>query len=147
MVEYVQDELNRAFAAVADPTRRALLEALSRKSARVNELARPFPVSLNAISKHLRVLERAGLINRKIAGREHYCRLQAGPLREAAAWLEHYRQFWEVRLDALEQYLTRKPQSPPKEKMPHAKRSAANPQSRHSQSHSRSPRGRVRRLD
>ncbi|HYM11931.1 MAG TPA: metalloregulator ArsR/SmtB family transcription factor [Bryobacterales bacterium] len=104
MVEYT-DELGRVFAAVADPTRRAILASLSRKPATVTEIARPFPVSLNAISKHLMVLERAGLVRREKLGREHYCSLEAQPLRRASAWLDHYRQFWEVRLDALERHV------------------------------------------
>jgi len=105
MVEYRPEVLDRVFAAVADPTRRAILAALAEKAATITEIAAPFPVSLNAISKHVMVLERAGLIRREIAGREHRCRLTPEPLREAAYWLEHYRHFWNVRLDALESHL------------------------------------------
>jgi len=108
MVEYSQDGLNRVFSAVADPTRRAILASLRNKSATIGEIASSFPVSLNAVSKHVMVLERAGLIRRNVHGREHVCSLDAGPLRDATAWLEHYRQFWEVRLDALERYVARK---------------------------------------
>jgi DNA-binding transcriptional ArsR family regulator len=109
MVDYSSNALDRVFAAVADPTRRALLAALARKPATVTELARPFPVSLNAISKHLKALEQAELIRRKVVGREHHCSLNPKPLRNAAAWLEHYREFWELRLDALEKHIvTRK---------------------------------------
>jgi len=104
MVEYRQD-LDAVFAAVSDPTRRAILAALARKSATVTEIAKPFPVSLNAISKHLMVLERAGLIRRRVVGREHHCSIQAKRLREAARWFDHYRVFWEERLDALEHHL------------------------------------------
>jgi DNA-binding transcriptional ArsR family regulator len=84
------------------------LQSLTRHPATINEIARPFPVSLNAISKHVMVLERAGLVRREIKGREHHCWVDPVPLREANAWLEHYRQFWELRLDALEVYVARK---------------------------------------
>jgi len=104
MVEYSKS-LNVVFAAVADPTRRAILAALARKPATVTEIAKPFPVSLNAISKHLMMLERAGLIRRQVVGREHHCSIEPRPLREAAAWIEHYRRFWEDRLDSLERHL------------------------------------------
>jgi len=105
MVEYQSGELDRVFRAVADPTRRAILQKLRAGPAKVTEIASPFGVSLNAVSKHLFVLERAGLIERNIRGREHYCHLLAGPLEQAAAWLNHYREFWELRLDALEEHL------------------------------------------
>jgi DNA-binding transcriptional ArsR family regulator len=109
MVEYHQaPELDQVFAALADPTRRAILQALARRPATINEIAGPFPVSLNAISKHVMVLENAGLVRREIKGREHHCRVDPCPLREANEWLEHYREFWERRLDALELYVTRK---------------------------------------
>ncbi len=108
MVEHPQDYLDRVFSAVADPTRRAILASLRNKSATIGEIAGSFPVSLNAVSKHVMVLERAGLIRRQVRGREHICSLDAGPLRQATAWLEHYRQFWQVRLDALEDYVARK---------------------------------------
>lgn len=108
MVECSQDMLNRVFSAVADPTRRAILASLRNKPATITEIASSFPVSLNAVSKHVMVLERAGLVRRDVHGREHVCSLNARPLRDATAWLEHYRQFWEVRLDALERYVARK---------------------------------------
>lgn len=108
MVEYLHEPLSRVFSAVADPTRRAILQALAENPATITEIAKPFPVSLNAVSKHVMVLERAGLIRREVQGREHLCSLEAGPLQDATAWLEHYRQFWEVRLDALERYVARK---------------------------------------
>jgi len=108
MVEYGAAALDRVFSAVADPTRRAILSALARKPATVTEIAQPFPTSLNAISKHILVLERAGLIERQVVGREHHCRLNPAPLRHASAWLEHYRKFWDVRLDALEQHILSK---------------------------------------
>ncbi len=97
--------LDRAFGALGDATRRAILARLAEGSLTVGEIAEPFDMSLNAVSKHLRVLERAGLIHRRIQGREHHCSLGADPLREVASWTERYRDFWEKRLDALEGYL------------------------------------------
>ena len=109
MVEYqLPAELDQVFSALADPTRRAIVQRLVERPATINEIARPFPVSLNAISKHVMVLERAGLVRREIRGREHHCRIDPRPLREASEWLEHYRAFWEQRLDALEVYVARK---------------------------------------
>ncbi len=114
MVEYRAAALDRTLAALADPTRRAILQRLKRGAAKVTELAAPFDISLNAVSKHLRVLERAGLMRRSVRGRDHYCALDARPMREAAEWIEHYREFWEGRLDALERFLLResRPQPP-----------------------------------
>jgi len=108
VVEYQQEPLNRVFFAIADPTRRAILQSLARRPATITEIAEPFPISLNAVSKHVMVLERAGLIRREIQGREHRCTLEARPLQDATAWLDDYRRFWETRLDALERYVTRK---------------------------------------
>ncbi|MBV8053446.1 MAG: winged helix-turn-helix transcriptional regulator [Acidobacteriaceae bacterium] len=110
MVEYHSSppDLNLVFSALSDPTRRSILRTLVRSPATINEIAEPFPVSLNAISKHVMVLERAGLIRREINGREHHCYILPGPLREANEWLEHYREFWETRMDALQAYVTRK---------------------------------------
>jgi DNA-binding transcriptional ArsR family regulator len=108
MVERSDSALDRVFAAVADPTRRAILSRLREHPATVVEIAKPFPVSLNAISKHIMVLERAGLLRREIRGREHHCHLNPQPLRKASHWIEHYRAFWEVRLDALEQHILNK---------------------------------------
>ncbi|HEV2356039.1 MAG TPA: metalloregulator ArsR/SmtB family transcription factor [bacterium] len=105
MVEYPHRTLDTVFAAVADPTRRAILDALARGPARITEIARPFPLSLNAVSKHVKILERAGLVRRDVVGREHYCHLDPRPLRRATAWLEHHRAFWEARLDALERHV------------------------------------------
>ena len=101
------DDLDRVFDALADPTRRAILHTLRAGPATVTQLADPFPVSLNAISKHVMVLERAGLIRREIRGREHHCALEAARFREAQAWLDRYTQFWESRLDALERHIAR----------------------------------------
>jgi DNA-binding transcriptional ArsR family regulator len=108
MVEYSPVTLDRVFSAVSDSTRRAILETLAKKPATISEIATPFPISLNAVSKHVMVLERAGLIRREIHGREHLCRLEPQPLRKATAWLDEYRHFWNVRLDALEKYVARK---------------------------------------
>jgi DNA-binding transcriptional ArsR family regulator len=105
MVNGSAGRLDRAFQALSDPTRRAILARLALGEATVGELARPFRTSLPAISKHLKVLERAGLMSRRREGRVHRCRLVAAPLRETSAWLEHYRRFWERQLDSLEEYL------------------------------------------
>src|SRR5262252_3816426 len=98
--------LDATFGALADPTRRAILAHLSRTpESSVGELARPFAISLPAISKHLRVLEKAGLVARQKDGRIHRCRLVAAPMETAAGWIERHRRFWEERLDALERFL------------------------------------------
>ena len=99
------DRLDTTVAALADPTRRAILARLVSGEISVTELARPFDVSLPAISKHLKVLERAGLIARGREAQWRPCRLEAGPLKDAAAWLEHYRRFWEESFDRLDAYL------------------------------------------
>jgi DNA-binding transcriptional ArsR family regulator len=123
MLEYPQiAELDQVFSALADPTRRAILRALIRRPATINEIAEPFPVTLNAISKHVMVLERAGLVRREIRGRTHHCWVDPRPLREANAWLEDYREFWEQRLDALERYVARKFEAVKKEKVEAAKK-------------------------
>jgi len=105
MVESRAARLDRVFGAVADPTRRAILAALARGGATVGELADRFPISLNGVSKHIRVLERAGLVTRDIQGREHRLAFDARPLQDAAEWMDRYRVFWEARLDALETLL------------------------------------------
>jgi DNA-binding transcriptional ArsR family regulator len=94
-------DLNETFAALADPTRRAILARLARGEAAVGDLARPFDISLPAISRHLRVLERARLIERRVDAQRRVCRLRAQPLRAAAHWIDRYRSFWEERLDEL----------------------------------------------
>lgn len=108
MVEYKEETLTRIYAALADPTRRAILVRLATQEARVIELAEPFAMSLNAVSKHVRVLEEAALVRRDVRGREHYLSLDAAPLQEASEWLETYRQFWTERLDRLETLLQRR---------------------------------------
>ncbi len=97
--------LNRTFAALADPTRRRILEHLAHGDRCVTDLARPHRMSLPAVSKHLRVLERAGLIRRQRCGRVHQLKLEATPMKEAQQWIEKYRRFWEQNLDRLDNYL------------------------------------------
>jgi DNA-binding transcriptional ArsR family regulator len=99
------DPLSATFAALADPTRRAILARLASGQASVTELAQPFDVTLPAITKHLKVLERAGLVERSREAQWRPCRLQPQPLREVAAWVQPYRAMWEQRLDRLEDYL------------------------------------------
>lgn len=99
------DQLSTIFAALADPTRRAILKRLAEGEATVGELAEPFPISLPAITKHLKVLQRAGLISQGRQAQWRPCRLEAAPLREVADWVEYYRQFWGESVDRLEAYL------------------------------------------
>src|ERR1700726_171862 len=101
----MEDQLSQTFGALADPTRRAILSRLASGEASVTELAEPFAMSLPAVSKHLKVLERAGLIARSREAQWRPCRLEAGPLKDAADWLEHYRSFWEQSFDRLADYL------------------------------------------
>ncbi|HEX4639053.1 MAG TPA: metalloregulator ArsR/SmtB family transcription factor [Chthoniobacterales bacterium] len=105
MVKYSSQRLNRTFAALADPTRRRILFHLSQGDKRVTHLARRHDMSLPAVSKHLRVLEKAGLLRRRRYGRVHEMQLDAKPLKLAAAWVEEYRKFWESSLDRLAEYL------------------------------------------
>jgi DNA-binding transcriptional ArsR family regulator len=100
------DQLSTTFAALADPTRRAILARLSAGETSVTDLAEPFDMSLPAITKHLKVLERAGLISRSRDAQWRPCRLEAKPLEAAADWVEQYRKFWEDSMDRLEEYLT-----------------------------------------
>jgi len=104
MVKYAK-RLDRTFAALADPTRRRILAHLARGDQRVTQLARPHAMSLPAVSKHLRVLEKAGLLRRRRYGRVHEMQLDAEPLKKAAQWVEEYRRFWEGSLDRLAAYL------------------------------------------
>jgi DNA-binding transcriptional ArsR family regulator len=99
------DHLSSTFAALADPTRRAILARLASGKASVTELAEPFEMSMPAISKHLKVLERAGLIAREREAQWRPCLLEADRLKEVSDWVEHYRRFWEQRLDRLDEYL------------------------------------------
>jgi DNA-binding transcriptional ArsR family regulator len=99
------DHLSTTFAALADPTRRAILARLSRGESSVTELAKPFEMTLPAISKHLKVLERAGLVARGREAQWRPCRLEAARLKEVSDWVEHYRRHWEERFDRLDEYL------------------------------------------
>ncbi len=99
--------MDNLLGAVADSTRRAILARLAAGDARVTEVASEFPISLNSVSKHVRMLERAGLVRRTIRGRDHVLSLDAAPLAEAAAWIEHYKRFWEERLEVLDKLITK----------------------------------------
>ncbi len=125
------EKLNATFSALADPTRRAILARLASGEASVLELAEPFDMSLPAISKHLKVLERAGLIVRGREAQWRPCRLEAAPLKEASDWLAEYRQFWEERFDRLDDYL-HELQGKPKPK--HPNRESPTQESRHGRS-------------
>ncbi|HEY4612765.1 MAG TPA: metalloregulator ArsR/SmtB family transcription factor [Bacteroidota bacterium] len=107
MVKYSTTQLNTIFSALSDPTRRAIVENLVKGESSVTELAKPFAMSLPAISKHLRILENAGLLVRHKVGRVHHLRLNAQPLSDALRWMEYYHQFWESRFDELEHQLTK----------------------------------------
>jgi DNA-binding transcriptional ArsR family regulator len=110
------DPLSATFAALADPTRRAILARLARGEASVSELAEPFEMSLPAVSKHLKVLEKAGLISRGREAQKRPCRIEAGALANLDAWLEDYRRLWEQRLDRLEAYVAELKAAQSKEK-------------------------------
>ncbi len=105
MVKCSPQLLNRTFAALADPTRRRILEDLAQGDRCVTDLAKPYRMSLPAVSKHLGVLERAGLIRRRRQGRIHHLKLEAKPMKDAQQWIEEYRRFWEKNLDRLDDYL------------------------------------------
>jgi DNA-binding transcriptional ArsR family regulator len=105
MMAAKQSDLDQTLMALADPTRRAILDRLSEGESRVTELAQPFAISLNSVSKHIRVLERAHLVRRRRAGREHLLSLNPEPLDEAVAWIEAQRAIWAARLDALDDLL------------------------------------------
>jgi DNA-binding transcriptional ArsR family regulator len=104
--------LDQVYGAIADPTRRAILSVLAEGEVNVGSLAERFPISLNGVSKHVKVLERAGLVERTVQGREHRLRFNPEPLREASMWLEHYRTFWDSRLAALETFLLKREGGP-----------------------------------
>jgi DNA-binding transcriptional ArsR family regulator len=106
MVNKSGSVLDSTFAALSDATRRGILARLAQQGeTSVSDLAAPYKMSLPAVSKHLRVLEHAGLVSRQKDGRVHRCRLRAEPMKDAAAWIEHYRRFWEAQLDSLARYL------------------------------------------
>jgi DNA-binding transcriptional ArsR family regulator len=144
MVNYLAAApLDATFAALSDPTRRGILARLSeRPESSVSDLARPFAMSLPAISKHLRVLEGAGLVTRRKQGRVHHLRLVPAPLEEATDWIARYRKFWEEKLDALDRYLRQEREEGsawrPRRQKP-ARRSASRGRAR------RRPSGRIRR--
>jgi DNA-binding transcriptional ArsR family regulator len=102
---YYSESLNNTFAALSDPTRRAILSKLAGGEMTIMEIATPFDMSLPAVSKHIRVLEKAGLVSRRKQGREYFCCLNAKPLRNAAKWLVFYQQFWDAKLDSLANFL------------------------------------------
>src|SRR6476620_1336220 len=140
----MQTTLNLTFAALADPTRRAILARLALGEASVNELAEPFDLSQPAISKHLKVLERAGLIEKGRDAQRRPCRLVAGPLQEVAGFAEGYRQFWEQSFDRLDDYM-QKLQSKGRKNVRKSKHQRC-PRSRHHAHHQRPARSRVRRV-
>jgi DNA-binding transcriptional ArsR family regulator len=105
MVKHKRDALSKVLLAMGDPTRREILKKVSRGEPSVLEIAESFPISLPAISKHLKVLERAGLISRKREGRVHRFKLDARPMRDASEWIRNYERFWQVKLDSLGAYL------------------------------------------
>ena len=105
MVNCSPQSLDRTFGALADPTRRRMLEHLAQGDLCVTDLARPYAMSLPAVSKHLRVLEKAGLVRRRRRGRVHSLKLETKPMQQAQAWIEEYRKFWEASLDRLDEYL------------------------------------------
>src|SRR2546426_10671027 len=114
MVKYSSNTLDRTFAALADPTRRRILAHLARGDKCVTHLGRPHAMSLPAVSKHLRVLEKAGLLRRRRYGRVHEMKLEAKPLKQAAQWVEEYHKFWEGSLDRLAEYLEKANERPGK---------------------------------
>ena len=126
MVKYKGNALDDVFSALADPTRRGVLAALADGGRPVTALAQPFGMSLPGFMKHLRILEDAGLVVREKGGRVVTCTLSAEPLRDAAAWISHYQQFWEARLDALSRYLEKENDAwPPQQKTSRSTSSAA----------------------
>ncbi len=100
------DQLNQVLVAVSDPTRRAIIDRLSRGAACVTDVAEPFTMSLNAVSKHIKVLERAGLVRRRRVGKEHRLVLDAAPLQEVVSWTHRYARYWNDRLDSLEEHFS-----------------------------------------
>jgi DNA-binding transcriptional ArsR family regulator len=116
MVELATPELDSVFHALGDPTRRRMLRELASGEQTVGQLAEPFEISLAAASKHIKVLENAGLIRREVRGRTHLCSLAPGPLASAHEWLDFYKRFWTGRLDALERLLREEDARPPRPK-------------------------------
>jgi DNA-binding transcriptional ArsR family regulator len=143
MVKYSEKPLDSVFAALADPTRRQVVNTLASGSLPVTELSRPFPMSLPGFMKHLRILEEAGLIKQEKEGRVVSCTLSAGPMRDASEWLARYREFWEQRLDALARFLYHQEETQawqtPKPRSDRRSRSSASSTSRRGKSGARSP--------
>jgi DNA-binding transcriptional ArsR family regulator len=110
MVEQQAERLDSVFHALSDPTRRAILRRLAEGESSIGELAAPFKMTFAGASKHIKALERAGLVRRTVKGRTHFCRLEPNPLAEAHDWLRYYEQFWGEKLDVLRQLLTKEPQ-------------------------------------
>lgn len=127
MVESNSDRLDAVFRALADPTRRAMVRNLARQPRSVGELAEPFEISLAAASKHIKVLEGAGLVQRDVQGRTHVCRLDARGLHAGMEWMRHYEQFWNQRLDALEALLRDEDRENAARKTPSRKAAAIKP--------------------
>lgn len=118
MVDNKSAALDDVFVAMADETRRAILARLSQSEARVTEIAGDFPISLNAVSKHIKILERAGLVLRTVNGREHILSLNAAPMADAMEWMSYYQQFWDDRLKALEAFVLKKQGQKPQGRTP-----------------------------
>jgi len=127
MVEFNSDRLDAVFRALADPTRRAMVRSLARQPRSVGELAEPFEISLAAASKHIKVLEGAGIVQRQVRGRTHLCRLDARPLHAGMEWMRHYEQFWNQRLDVLDTLLREEDRDNAARKAPSRKPAAIKP--------------------
>jgi DNA-binding transcriptional ArsR family regulator len=123
MVDNSSEQLDRVFRALADPTRRALLKRLADGEQTISELAAPFDMSLEAVSKHVRVLERAGLLQRNIEGRTHVCKLDARPMHGGLEWIRHYEKYWNRRLDVLEELLENEDRAAGRPRKPGKRRS------------------------
>ena len=118
MVNYNEQQLNNIFSALADPTRRKMLMRLTEQDMSVADLAAPFDMTKSAVTKHVKVLENAGLLKRSIEGRVHRCQLAPSPLADASDWLQFYQAFWQNKLDALDDFLTRTDNDPITDKKP-----------------------------
>ena len=114
-MQIADTQLDQVFFALSDPTRRAIVDRLTSGPSTVGELAKPFAISAPAVTKHLKVLERSGLVSRRVEGRRHHCTLEPSALAAAQGWLEFYREFWEKRLDDLEELLRRTSEQPESE--------------------------------
>jgi len=143
MVKYLDEPLDAVFAALADPTRREVVKLLAVGSRPVTELSRSFPMSLPGFMKHLHILEGAGLIKREKEGRVVSCTLSSDPMKKASDWLDHYREFWEKRLDALARFLYHQEEihrwQTPKHRSDRRSRSSASSMQRRGKSGARSP--------